>query len=71
MIERIPIELVELIKDKPVVAYLLLKITTKYLILNTEQKESVDDDEVDTVLWEFLNKYEAGDEMKYTPEELN
>jgi len=72
MIEQIPIEVVELIKEKPVVAYLLMKITTKYLILSTEKKEEITDDEVNNVLWEFLNKYEAGNEPEaYKPEELN
>jgi len=72
MIEQIPIEVVELIKEKPVVAYLLMKITTKYLILSTEKKEEITDDEINNVLWDFLNKYEAGDEPQaYKPEELN
>jgi len=72
MIEQIPIEVVELIKEKPVVAYLLMKITTKYLILSTEKKEEITDDEINNVLWDFLNKYEAGNEPEaYKPEELN
>ena len=71
MVEQIPIEVVELIKEKPVVAYLLMKIATKYLILSTEKKEEITDDEANVVLWEFLNKYEAGDEITYKPEELN
>ena len=71
MVEQIPIEVVELIKEKPVVAYLLMKIATKYLILSTEKKEEITDDEINVVLWEFLNKYEAGDEITYKPEELN
>lgn len=72
MIEKVPIELVELIKQKPVVAYLMLKITTKYLLLSMEEKKAVEDEDVDLCVWNFINKYEAGDEeIAYKPEELN
>lgn len=74
MTERIPIELCDLIKEKPEITYLMLKMTTRYLFLSVENKE-MSDDELDQVIWNYINSMEAGemklDEIKYKPEEMN
>ena len=69
MTEKIPIELCELIKEKPEITYLMLKIATKYLF-TTIEKRPIDDDELDQIIWNFLNMHEAG-EVKIDFKELN
>lgn len=74
MEERVPIELCDLIKEKPEITYLMLKMTTRYLFLSVNNK-NLDDDEIDQVIWNYINSMEAGEikleEVKYNPEELN
>lgn len=71
--ERIPIELMELIKLKPEITYLLLKRTTGYLFASIGDK-ALNDDEIDQIIWNYLNAYESGSvemEMIFRPEEIN
>jgi len=71
--ERIPIELIELIKLKPEITYLLLKKATGYLFASIGDK-ALNDDELDQVIWNYLNAYETGSvemEMVFRPEEIN
>jgi hypothetical protein len=71
--ERIPIELMELIKLKPEITYLLLKRTTGYLFSSIAEK-TLNDDEIDQIIWNYLNAYETGNvemEMVFRPEEIN
>ena len=74
MEERIPIELCDLIREKPEITYLMLKMTTRYLFLSASNKD-LGDDEIDQVIWNYINSMEAGEmkleETKYKPEELN
>ena len=68
---RIPIELCELIKQKPEITYLMLKMTTHFLFLS-EGKKDLNDDELDQVIYNYLNSLEAGEiTIQYKAEELN
>jgi hypothetical protein len=72
MTEKIPIELCELIKERPEITYLMLRMTTKYLFISREQH--IEDDEIDQVIWNFLNTYEIGEmspEYNFDDKEIN
>lgn len=68
MTELIPIEVIQLIKDKPEITYLMLKMTTSYFLTSTKPEKQYEDVDIDNVIWQFLQTYEAGEML---PQEVN
>ena len=66
----IPTELVELIRSKPEVTYLMLRMTCEWLIVST-QKEQPKQELLDTMIWDFISQYNAHTAPPPKPEEIN
>ncbi len=66
----IPTELVELIRLKPEVTYLMLKMMGEYLIMSIE-KVSPKPEALDTMIWDFISQYDAHTTPKLDKKEWN
>lgn len=67
--EQVPLEVVELIRAKPVVAYKLMSELTKQSMML--EGISPSQDEVDQVIYQFLDKVSVKEIKPPKPEELN
>jgi len=65
----IPIELVELIREKPEVSYLMLLMTTKHLF-QTSRGLDLEQPQLDEIIWQMISSYDAGEAIEY-PKEIN
>lgn len=65
----VPMELVELIRQKPEVSYLMLLMTTKHLFQSSRGLD-LEQNQLDEIIWQMISSYDAGKAIDY-PKEIN
>ena len=69
MLEEVPIEIVNIIKEKPVVAYKMMSDLTQQAMLLEGIKPTQRD--IDLVIYQFMSQLSAKEIKPPKPEELN